>query len=65
MIAFYKLLASFLGFMFPVFLTKAIREILKENGGEQKYIVINSHIYISTYVYYFCQLVNFQILLLK
>lgn len=38
MIAFYKLLASFLGFMFPVFLTKAIREILKENGGEQKLI---------------------------
>ena len=37
MIAFYKLLAYFLGFMFPVFLTKAIREILKENGGEQKY----------------------------
>ena len=42
MIAFYKLLASFLGFMFPVFLTKAIREILKENGGEQKYIVMSS-----------------------
>ena len=42
MIAFYKLLASFLGFMFPVFLTNAIREILKENGGEQKYIVMSS-----------------------
>lgn len=37
-----KLLGSLLGFMFPVFLTKAIREILKENGGEQKYIVMSS-----------------------
>lgn len=37
-----KLLGSLLRFMFPVFLTKAIREILKENGGEQKYIVMSS-----------------------
>ena len=41
MIAFYKLLASFLGFMFPVFLTKAIRKIY----CDVKYMLWGNNIY--------------------
>ena len=40
--AFIKILGTLLGFMFPVFFIKAIEESLKENDGEQKYIVISS-----------------------
>lgn len=40
--AFIKILGTLLGFMFPVFFIRAIEESLKENDGEQKYIVISS-----------------------
>lgn len=37
-----KLLGILLGFAFPVFTIKAIKESLQEKGGEEKYIVISS-----------------------
>lgn len=37
-----KLLGILLGFVFPFFLIKAIKESVQEKGGEQLYIVLSS-----------------------